>query len=152
MALIIGVVVGIWLCTRRRHRVKEREEKEEFIVDNTADAMQPMEAMETAVHPITPFRREYKLGYDAAPQTPTLAPLLPRVNAPQPPIVYAHSPLSPQRQQPHVPFAVPGRYPPASPHAPPSEYASDYAVDAGPVREQHPPRYDPRWSRDQGKP
>lgn len=148
LALIIGVVVGIWLCTRRRQRVKE--EKEDFVIDDTAAAMEPMEAMETAVHPITPYRGESKSSYGTGPGTPTLVPLLP--SDAQPPTAYALSPHSLQTQQVHAPFAMPGPYSPASPRIPPSEYASEYAVDAGPVREQHPPRYDPRWSQRPGKP
>lgn len=149
LALIIGVLVGIWLCTRRAQRVKE--EKEEFLVDDTADAMEPMEAMETTLHPITPYKNDE--GW-SDPRTATYAtPLLP--NAPQTPGApgapgsYALSPLSLGQQAP-VPFAMPGPVPQAPP-APPSAYESEYAVDAGPVREQHPPRYDPRWSRERRK-
>lgn len=150
LALIIGVIIGIWLCTRRRQRVKE--EKEEFVVDDTANAMEPMEAMETTLHPITPYKNDS--GWSDA-RTPTQAtPLLPKApqspGAPGAPGSYALSPLSPGQQAP-VPFAMPGPVPQA-PQAPPSAYESEYAVDAGPVREQHPPRYDPRWSRERRKP
>lgn len=124
LALIVAVLIA-WLWSRRRHRRKE--ETEGFIIDDIED----MESMQPAIHPITPYKsaRDVSTNYGEAldsypPQDGT--PLL------------ASSDMSPLPST-----STPKTHALMSEGEAPSE--SDYAVDAGPVREQYPPRYDPRW-------